>query len=150
MLIQLQKAAKLLDKGAVRVTKFLWRYPTARVSLLCYLVHNFLFLLNNKLTSTDPCVICQFGECFLLTKILINAGLRSSLFDVSITSTPGMIIGQINLPFCCIHYDSNFWLSMVNNLFWLTGVTLHSQAQADRFSTIEVAESMGLSNSALP
>ncbi|KAL0426981.1 UNVERIFIED_CONTAM: Golgin candidate 1 [Sesamum latifolium] len=35
--LQLQKAAKLLDTGAVRVTRFLWRYPTARISLLCYL-----------------------------------------------------------------------------------------------------------------
>ncbi|TXG61452.1 hypothetical protein EZV62_012815 [Acer yangbiense] len=36
--IQLQKAAKLLDSGAVRATRFLWRYPTARVILLFYLV----------------------------------------------------------------------------------------------------------------
>ncbi|KAH1205252.1 Golgin candidate 1 [Glycine max] len=28
--IQLQKAVKLLDSGAVRATRFLWRYPTAR------------------------------------------------------------------------------------------------------------------------
>lgn len=36
--LQLQKAAKFLDTGAVRATRFLWRYPTARVSLLFYLV----------------------------------------------------------------------------------------------------------------
>ncbi|WOK99301.1 golgin-84 [Canna indica] len=42
---QLQRAAKLLDSGAVRVTRFLWRYPTARVSLLCYLVFVHLFLM---------------------------------------------------------------------------------------------------------
>ncbi|KAB1224406.1 Golgin candidate 1 [Morella rubra] len=36
--LQLQKAAKLLDSGAVRATRFLWRYPTARVFLLIYLV----------------------------------------------------------------------------------------------------------------
>ncbi|KAL0315686.1 UNVERIFIED_CONTAM: Golgin candidate 1 [Sesamum radiatum] len=36
--LQLQKAAKLLDTGAVRATRFLWRYPTARISLLCYLM----------------------------------------------------------------------------------------------------------------
>ncbi|XP_060668655.1 golgin candidate 1 isoform X4 [Ziziphus jujuba] len=35
--IQLQKAAKLLDTGAVRATRFLWRYPIARVILLFYL-----------------------------------------------------------------------------------------------------------------
>ncbi|GJN17700.1 hypothetical protein PR202_gb04790 [Eleusine coracana subsp. coracana] len=29
---QLQKAAKLLDSGAVRATRFLWRHPVARVS----------------------------------------------------------------------------------------------------------------------
>ncbi|GFY98383.1 golgin Putative 1 [Actinidia rufa] len=34
---QLQKAAKILDSGAVRATRFLWRYPTARVLLLFYL-----------------------------------------------------------------------------------------------------------------
>ncbi|XP_057968626.1 golgin candidate 1 isoform X2 [Malania oleifera] len=43
--IQLQKAAKLLDSGAVRATKFLWRYPTARVILLFYLVFVHLFLM---------------------------------------------------------------------------------------------------------
>ncbi|CAM8966368.1 unnamed protein product [Rhodiola kirilowii] len=73
--IQLQKAAKLLDTGAVRATRFLWRYPTARVSLLCYLVFVHLFLM------------------YLLHRL---------------------------------------------------------QAQADRFSSREVAESMGLSNPALP
>ncbi|KAK9947804.1 hypothetical protein M0R45_003408 [Rubus argutus] len=43
--MQLQKAAKLLDSGAVRATKFLWRYPTARVILLFYLVFVHLFLM---------------------------------------------------------------------------------------------------------
>ncbi|KAL5572578.1 hypothetical protein UlMin_022175 [Ulmus minor] len=43
--MQLQKAAKLLDTGAVRATRFLWRYPTARVILLCYLVFVHLFLM---------------------------------------------------------------------------------------------------------
>lgn len=37
-IMQLQKAAKLLDTGAVRATRFLWRYPTARLLLLFYLV----------------------------------------------------------------------------------------------------------------
>ncbi|KAL7260018.1 hypothetical protein ACSBR1_005808 [Camellia fascicularis] len=35
--IQLQNAAKLLDSGAVRATRFLWRYPIARILLLFYL-----------------------------------------------------------------------------------------------------------------
>ncbi|XP_020536568.1 golgin candidate 1 isoform X2 [Jatropha curcas] len=43
--IQLQKAAKLLDSGAARATRFLWRYPTARLILLFYLVFVHLFLM---------------------------------------------------------------------------------------------------------
>ncbi|KAM1508532.1 hypothetical protein ACFX10_017827 [Malus domestica] len=43
--IQLQKAAKLLDSGAVRATRFLWQYPTARLILLFYLVFVHLFLM---------------------------------------------------------------------------------------------------------
>ncbi|KAF7851884.1 hypothetical protein BT93_L2027 [Corymbia citriodora subsp. variegata] len=43
--IQLQKAAKLLDSGAARATRFLWRYPTARLLLLFYLVFVHLFLM---------------------------------------------------------------------------------------------------------
>ncbi|XWS72083.1 hypothetical protein CRYUN_Cryun02cG0010100 [Craigia yunnanensis] len=43
--IQLQKAAKFLDSGAVRATKILWRYPTARITLLFYLVFVHLFLM---------------------------------------------------------------------------------------------------------
>ncbi|KAM5547590.1 golgin candidate 1 [Rosa sericea] len=43
--MQLQKAAKLLDSGAVRATKFLWRYPTARIILLFYMVFVHLFLM---------------------------------------------------------------------------------------------------------
>ncbi|XP_059432666.1 golgin candidate 1 isoform X2 [Corylus avellana] len=51
--LQLQKAAKLLDSGAVRATRFLWRYPTARVILLFYLVfvHFFLMYLMHRLQA---------------------------------------------------------------------------------------------------
>ncbi|KAL5226614.1 hypothetical protein ABZP36_014879 [Zizania latifolia] len=42
---QLQKAAKLLDSGAVRATRFLWQHPVARVNLLFYLVFVHLFLM---------------------------------------------------------------------------------------------------------
>ncbi|KAG2718362.1 hypothetical protein I3760_03G216500 [Carya illinoinensis] len=51
--LQLQKAAKLLDSGAVRATRFLWRYPTARVILLFYLVfvHFFLMYLLHRLQA---------------------------------------------------------------------------------------------------
>lgn len=49
--MQLQKAAKLLDSGAVRATRFLWRYPVARILLLFYLVfvHFFLMYLLHRL-----------------------------------------------------------------------------------------------------
>lgn len=49
--IQLQRAAKLLDSGAVRATRFLWRYPIARILLLFYLVfvHFFLMYLLHRL-----------------------------------------------------------------------------------------------------
>ncbi|KAJ8750898.1 hypothetical protein K2173_016079 [Erythroxylum novogranatense] len=43
--IQLQKAAKLLDSGAARATRFLWRYPTARLIVLFYLIFVHLFLM---------------------------------------------------------------------------------------------------------
>ncbi|KAK9130981.1 hypothetical protein Sjap_011468 [Stephania japonica] len=43
--LQLEKAVKLLDSGAVRATRFLWRYPIARVILLFYLVFVHLFLM---------------------------------------------------------------------------------------------------------
>ncbi|XP_058094419.1 golgin candidate 1-like [Magnolia sinica] len=43
--MQLQRAAKLLDSGAVSATRFLWRYPIARVILLFYLVFVHLFLM---------------------------------------------------------------------------------------------------------
>ncbi|XP_019448364.1 PREDICTED: golgin candidate 1-like isoform X2 [Lupinus angustifolius] len=43
--MQLQKAVKLLDSGAVRATRFLWRYPKARVGLFFYLVFVHLFLM---------------------------------------------------------------------------------------------------------
>ncbi|KAK7309631.1 hypothetical protein RJT34_06517 [Clitoria ternatea] len=42
---QLQKAVKLLDSGAVRATRFLWRYPIARVILFFYLIFVHLFLM---------------------------------------------------------------------------------------------------------
>ncbi|KAG4141257.1 hypothetical protein ERO13_D06G065100v2 [Gossypium hirsutum] len=43
--IQLQKVVKLLDSVSVRATRFLWRYPAARIILLCYLVFVHLFLM---------------------------------------------------------------------------------------------------------
>ncbi|KAI9118984.1 hypothetical protein K1719_009659 [Acacia pycnantha] len=42
---QLQKAVKMIDSGAVRATRFLWRYPIARVFLFFYLVFVHLFLM---------------------------------------------------------------------------------------------------------
>lgn len=51
--IQLRKAAKLLDSGAARATRILWRHPRARVGLLFYLVfvHLFLMYLLHRLQS---------------------------------------------------------------------------------------------------
>ncbi|CAO2822918.1 unnamed protein product [Amaranthus hypochondriacus] len=43
--IQLRKAAKFLDSGAVSATRILWRHPRARVGLLFYLVFVHLFLM---------------------------------------------------------------------------------------------------------
>ncbi|KAK1434728.1 hypothetical protein QVD17_00478 [Tagetes erecta] len=43
--IQLQKAAKILDSGAVRAMRFLWRYPIARLLLLFYMVFVHLFMM---------------------------------------------------------------------------------------------------------
>ncbi|XP_040971159.1 golgin candidate 1 isoform X5 [Gossypium hirsutum] len=43
--IQLQKVVKLLDSVSVRAIRFLWRYPAARIILLCYLVFVHLFLM---------------------------------------------------------------------------------------------------------
>ncbi|GAB2225333.1 hypothetical protein Droror1_Dr00006125 [Drosera rotundifolia] len=53
--IQMRRAAKFLDTGAVRATRFLWRYPTARLSLLFYLVfvHLFLMYLLHHLQEQD-------------------------------------------------------------------------------------------------
>ncbi|KAE9600336.1 putative Golgin subfamily A member 5 protein [Lupinus albus] len=69
--IQLQKAVKLLDSGAVRATRFLWRYPTARVSLFFYLVfvHLFLmYLLHRLQAQTDFLAAREVAESMGLSK----------------------------------------------------------------------------------
>ncbi|XP_076885545.1 golgin candidate 1-like isoform X1 [Bidens hawaiensis] len=43
--IQIQKAAKILDSGAVRAMRFLWRYPFARIFLVFYMVFVHLFMM---------------------------------------------------------------------------------------------------------
>ncbi|KAL3625336.1 Complement component 1 Q subcomponent-binding protein, mitochondrial [Castilleja foliolosa] len=63
--LQLQKAAKLLDTGAVRATKFFWRYPIARIILLFYLVfvHLFLmYLLHRLQEQADSYTSKEFEE----------------------------------------------------------------------------------------
>ncbi|RYR57540.1 hypothetical protein Ahy_A05g023250 isoform B [Arachis hypogaea] len=55
--IQLQKAVKLLDSGAVRATRFLWRYPTARV-----FVHLFLMYLLHRLQEQDALSAREVAE----------------------------------------------------------------------------------------
>ncbi|MED6131273.1 hypothetical protein PIB30_008312 [Stylosanthes scabra] len=59
--IQLQKAVKLLDSGAVRATRFLWRYPTARVILFFYLVRslNWMLKVSNEIKYHEKtCELC--------------------------------------------------------------------------------------------
>lgn len=68
--IQLQKAAKLLDSGAVRATRFLWRYPTARLILLFYLVFVHLFmmyLLHRLQAQADTFAAREVAESMGLT-----------------------------------------------------------------------------------
>lgn len=69
--VQLQKAAKLLDSGAVRATRFLWRYPTARVILLFYLVfvHLFLMYLLHRLQEQ--------ADTFASKEVAISMGLAN-------------------------------------------------------------------------
>ncbi|KAF3683731.1 Golgin candidate 1 [Capsicum annuum] len=69
--VQLQKAAKLLDSGAVRATRFLWRYPTARVILLFYLVfvHLFLMYLLHRLQEQ--------ADTFSSKEVAISMGLAN-------------------------------------------------------------------------
>ncbi|CAI8594701.1 unnamed protein product [Vicia faba] len=68
--VQLQKAVKLLDSGAVRATRFLWRYPTARVFLFFYLVfvHLFLMYLMHRLqVQADSMADREVAESMGLT-----------------------------------------------------------------------------------
>ncbi|KAF3660474.1 Golgin candidate 1 [Capsicum annuum] len=62
--VQLQKAAKLLDSGAVRATRFLWRYPTARV-----FVHLFLMYLLHRLQEQ--------ADTFSSKEVAISMGLAN-------------------------------------------------------------------------
>ncbi|XP_017626841.1 golgin candidate 1-like isoform X1 [Gossypium arboreum] len=67
--VQFQKAVKLLDSGAVRATRFLWRYPTARIMLLCYLVfvHLFLMYLLHRLQEADDLAARELAKSLGLT-----------------------------------------------------------------------------------
>ncbi|XP_058213736.1 golgin candidate 1 isoform X4 [Rhododendron vialii] len=69
--MQLQKAAKLLDSGAVRATRFLWRYPTARLLLLFYLVfvHLFLMYLLHRLQEQ--------ADSFYSREVAVSMGLAN-------------------------------------------------------------------------
>ncbi|CAN0901489.1 Golgin candidate 1 [Linum grandiflorum] len=83
-ILQLQKAAKLLDSGAARATRFLWRYPTARLIFLFYLVRalgviRFLF-------PEEQGKIGRKKRDIMTKKC---AGIRASLHDVSIASPSG-------------------------------------------------------------
>ncbi|KAI3514743.1 hypothetical protein L1887_13408 [Cichorium endivia] len=63
--IQLQKAAKILDTGAVRAMRFLWRYPVARLLLVFYMVFVHLFmmyLLHRLQEQADSFSSREFAE----------------------------------------------------------------------------------------
>lgn len=63
--IQVQKAAKILDTGAVRAMRFLWRYPVARLILLFYMVFVHLFmmyLLHRLQEQADTFSSREFAE----------------------------------------------------------------------------------------
>ncbi|KAM0938300.1 putative Golgin subfamily A member 5 protein [Dioscorea sansibarensis] len=70
--VQLQKAAKLLDSGAVRATRFLWRYPIARLIVLFYLVfvHFFLMYLLHRLQEQ--------ADDFASRELAASMGLKNS------------------------------------------------------------------------
>ena len=78
--MQLQRAAKFLDSGAVRATKFLWRYPIARMILLFYLVRtNFsiAIILRNQLhkLNVQCCKVSYififFGSCQVFVHLFL-------------------------------------------------------------------------------
>lgn len=71
--IQLRRAAILLDSGAVKATRFLWRYPVARVLLLFYLVfvHLFLMYLLHRLQAV--------AEDFSSREVAASMGLGNSV-----------------------------------------------------------------------
>nr|XP_043619832.1 golgin candidate 1 [Erigeron canadensis] len=56
--IQLQKAAKIIDSGAVRAMRFLWRYPFARIFLIFYVVfvHLFMMYLLHRLQEQEDTI----------------------------------------------------------------------------------------------
>jgi hypothetical protein len=94
---QLQKAAKLLDSGAVRATRFLWRHPVARVSLLFYLVfvHLFLMYLMHRLQVSYVILLFAF-VCFvylhawvmsscILFIFMLGSCLHRTFFNISLT-----------------------------------------------------------------
>ncbi|KAL4572262.1 hypothetical protein LXL04_019032 [Taraxacum kok-saghyz] len=63
--IQLQKAAKIIDTGAVRAMRFLWRYPLARLLLIFYMVFVHLFmmyLLHRLQEQADSVSSREFAE----------------------------------------------------------------------------------------
>ncbi|XP_068641982.1 golgin candidate 1-like [Aristolochia californica] len=70
--IQIQKAVKLIDSGAASATRFLWRYPIARVLLLFYLVfvHLFLMFLLHRLQEQ--------ADSFAAKEVAASMGLASS------------------------------------------------------------------------
>lgn len=74
-LFQLQKAAKLLDTGAVRATRFLWRHPVARVSLLFYLAR------TAQLQFAICFPFCHIIDCLLTRSVIPAPGVCAFVLD---------------------------------------------------------------------
>lgn len=89
--MQLRKAAKFLDSGAVSATRILWRHPRARVGLLFYLVRDL-----NLDKSRVHLWCCNFMS--FLMAVYISSGFRASVLDVSVASPPGMVNREGLIP----------------------------------------------------
>ncbi|XP_057985666.1 golgin candidate 1 isoform X2 [Hevea brasiliensis] len=135
--MQLQRAAKLLDSGAARATRFLWRYPTARLILLFYLVfvHLFLMYLLHRLQVW----IFGHGSLLILCSQCDNLPRVENcvaLFKWEFLFFPNCELSTLGIALI-------FFL-IVEILFF------NVKEQADNISAREVAESMGLANPTLP
>ncbi|KAK9099049.1 hypothetical protein Syun_026094 [Stephania yunnanensis] len=106
--LQLEKAVKLLDSGAVRATRFLWRYPIARVILLFYLVfvHLFLMYLMHRLQIVR--VKLEFVEILLSIEVLGTVLVQQLYLLISIEGK--MSLCNVIVIFCSWDLDHGITL----------------------------------------